>query len=243
MRRNYVVGNWKMNGVLAALGVAQAIAQIAGEHPAVDVALCPPFTLIEAMASACPNLSVGAQDCHTEQSGAYTGNIAAVMLADVGAKLVIVGHSERRVGCGETNGTVKAKAVAALASGLRIILCVGEPLDVRESGKAIDYVLQQVVQSVPDAALGDPSRVAIAYEPIWAIGTGRVAGLSDIAEMHSAIRAALGDAGKKIAILYGGSVTADNAAAIMALADVDGALVGGASLTAEKFAPIIAAAG
>ena len=242
MRRNYVVGNWKMNGVTASLDEAHAIATIAAEHPGVDVALCPPFTLIAAMHAACPALAIGAQDCHAEPSGAFTGNISATMLTDAGASLVIIGHSERRVGHGETSAMVKAKADAALASGLRAIICVGEPLEVRESGNAVAYVLEQVAGSLPDSVFADPARAAIAYEPIWAIGTGRVAELGDIAQMHGAIRTALGDAGAGVAILYGGSVTADNAQAIMALADVDGALVGGASLTAAKFAPIIAAA-
>lgn len=242
MRRKYVVGNWKMNGVRASLDEARAIASCAATHPAVDVALCPPFTLLGAMAQACPDLAVGGQDCHSAESGPFTGCVSAAMLRDAGAKLVIVGHSERREGLGETNAEVKAKIEAALAQGLGAICCVGESLDMRKSGRAVSFVLEQLGQSLPYALLAEPSRVAIAYEPIWAIGTGHTAGMGDIAEMHAAIRGTLGQAGEDMAILYGGSVTADNAAAIMAQANVDGALVGGASLSAAKFAPIIAAA-
>lgn len=242
MRSSYIVGNWKMNGLRPALTEAQAIGAAAQAHPAVDVAICPPFTLIAEIARALPRLAIGGQDCHTAQAGAFTGSISAAMLADAGAKLVILGHSERRDGLGESSEVIKQKVEAALAVGLGVILCVGESLAMREAGQAEAFVLDQLAASLPYALLADPSRVAIAYEPIWAIGTGRTAGIDDIAAMHSAIRAALGDAGETMAILYGGSVTADNAAAILGLADVDGALVGGASLTAAKFTPIIAAA-
>lgn len=242
MRRKYIVGNWKMNGTRDSIGEAKAIADAAKTHPGVDVAICPPFTLIAGMAFALPDFTFGGQDCHTAESGAFTGSVSAAMLADVRAKLVIVGHSERREGLGETDSMVKAKVEAALAHGLGVIVCVGEPLSVRESGGAIDYVLAQVAGSLPYALLNDPSRVGIAYEPIWAIGTGLTPSIDDIAAMHGAIRAALGDAGETMAILYGGSVNGDNAADILSLVDVDGALVGGASLTAEKFVPIIAAA-
>ncbi len=242
MRRKYVVGNWKMNGGKAALNQAAAIAELALANRRVDVAICPPFTLISAMVSACPDLVVGGQDCHAQLAGAFTGSISAAMLVDAGAKLVILGHSERREGLGESSAMVRAKLDAALVAGLRVILCVGESLEVREAGGAIDYVLRQLGDSMAYALLADQSRVAIAYEPIWAIGTGRTAGLDDIAQMHAAIRTALGDAGEIMAILYGGSVSADNAAEIFRLNDVDGALVGGASLTAAKFAPIVTAA-
>ncbi len=242
MRRSYVVGNWKMNGTRAALSEVEAIAAVARANPGVDVAICPPSTLLAAAALAAPALAIGGQDCHTAESGAFTGSISAAMLADAGAKLVIVGHSERREGLGENSDLIKRKVEAALGAGLGVILCVGESLDVREAGEAEAHVLAQLGASLPYAMLADPSRVAIAYEPIWAIGTGRTAGIDDIAAMHGAIRAALGDAGTEMAILYGGSVTAGNAADILALADVDGALVGGASLTAAKFAPIIEAA-
>ncbi|ABF52888.1 triose-phosphate isomerase [Sphingopyxis alaskensis] len=243
-RRKYVVGNWKMNGLKEALGEARAIFAAADTHPGVDVALCPPFTLIGAMAAAAPGKAIGGQDCHSAASGAFTGSVAAPMLADVGASLVIVGHSERREGCGESDADVRAKAEAALAAGLSVILCVGEPRSVRESGGAIDHVLAQVAESVPDAL--DPQRFAIAYEPIWAIGTGLVPTVADVAAMHGAIRSALadrfGDAAQAIRILYGGSVNGDNAAELLDTGDVDGALVGGASLTAAKFVPIIEAA-
>lgn len=242
MRRKYVVGNWKMNGTRASIGEAQAIAALALAHGQVDVAICPPFTLIAACVSACPGLTIGAQDCHSAASGAFTGSISAAMLVDAGAKTVILGHSERRDALGETSAHVRAKVAAALGAGLEAILCVGEPLDVREGGGASAYVAEQLLQSLPDAAGHDSARLIIAYEPIWAIGTGRTAELGDIAEMHGALRGALGDVGARTAILYGGSVSGDNAAAIFSLSDVDGALVGGASLTAAKFAPIIAAA-
>ena len=244
-RRKYVVGNWKMNGLVAALGEAQAIFAAAGTHPSVDVALCPPFTLIGAMVTAAPGAAVGGQDCHAAASGAFTGSVAASMLVDTGASLVIVGHSERREGFGETDADVKAKAEAALAAGLSVILCVGEPREVRESGGAIDYVLAQIAGSLPESF--DPARLAIAYEPIWAIGTGLVPTVADVADMHGAIRTKLreqsgADAAATIRILYGGSVNGENAAELLDAGDVDGALVGGASLTAGKFVPIVEAA-
>ncbi|MDO9368614.1 MAG: triose-phosphate isomerase [Sphingopyxis sp.] len=243
-RRKYVVGNWKMNGLSAALADAQAIFAGAEAHSVVDVALCPPFTLVGAMVAAIPGAAVGGQDCHSAAAGAFTGSIAASMLADIGASLVIVGHSERREGFGESDDDVRAKAEAGLAAGLSVILCVGEPRDVRESGGAIDYVLRQVAGSVP--ADFDPHRLAIAYEPIWAIGTGLVPTVADVAAMHGAIRGALsarfGGAAEDMRILYGGSVNGENAAELLGVGDVDGALVGGASLTAAKFLPIVSAA-
>ncbi|WP_137752579.1 triose-phosphate isomerase [Sphingopyxis sp. L1A2A] len=243
-RRKYVVGNWKMNGLSAAIGDAQAIFAAAGEHPGVDVALCPPFTLIGAMVAAAPGAAIGGQDCHHAASGAFTGSVAAAMLADAGARLVIVGHSERREGCGEGDADVRAKAEAGLSAGLSVILCVGEPREIRESGGAIDYVLAQIAGSVPGDFAAD--RLAIAYEPIWAIGTGLVPTVADVAAMHGAIRGALaarfGGAADDMRILYGGSVNGDNAAELLDASDVDGALVGGASLTAAKFVPIVAAA-
>lgn len=243
-RRKYVVGNWKMNGLSAAIGEAQAIFAAADEHAVVDVAICPPFTLIGAMVAAVPGKAVGGQDCHNATSGAFTGSVAAEMLADIGASVVIVGHSERREGFAESDDDVRAKAEAGLAAGLSVILCVGEPREVRESGGAIDYVLAQIAGSVPESF--DPHRLAIAYEPIWAIGTGLVPTVADVAAMHGAIRGALaarfGDAAQAIRLLYGGSVNGDNAAELLDAGDVDGALVGGASLTAAKFVPIVAAA-
>lgn len=242
-RRKYVVGNWKMNGLSDAVGEGQAIFAAAGEHRSVDVAICPPFTLIGAMAAALPGAAIGGQDCHAAVSGAYTGSVAAPMLVDAGATLVIVGHSERREGCGESDADVQAKAEAALAAELNVILCVGEPRAVRESGGAIDYVLAQVRESLPGEF--DPARLAIAYEPIWAIGTGLVPTVADVAAMHGAIRAALteriGAGADVMRLLYGGSVNGENAAELLGAGDVDGALVGGASLTAAKFMPIVAA--
>lgn len=242
-RRKYVVGNWKMNGLSDAIGEAQAIFGAADDHAGVDVAICPPFTLIGAMVAAAPGRTIGGQDCHSATAGAYTGSVAAPMLADIGASVVIVGHSERREGFGESDADVRAKAEAGLAAGLAVILCVGEPRDVRESGGAIDYVLAQITGSVPEGF--DPHRLAIAYEPIWAIGTGLVPTVADVAAMHGAIRGALaarfGGAAEDMRILYGGSVNGDNAAELLGAGDVDGALVGGASLTAAKFVPIVAA--
>ncbi|WP_447766101.1 triose-phosphate isomerase [Sphingopyxis panaciterrae] len=243
-RRKYVVGNWKMNGLSATIGEAQAIFAAAAEHRAVDVAICPPFTLIGAMAAAAPGAAVGGQDCHGAVSGAFTGSVAAPMLVDAGASLTIVGHSERREGFGESDADVRAKAEAGLAAGLAVILCVGEPREIRESDGAIDHVLAQVAGSVPDDFGAD--RLAIAYEPIWAIGTGLVPTVADVEAMHGAIRGALaarfGDAAQEMRILYGGSVNGENAAELLGASDVDGALVGGASLTAGKFVPIVAAA-
>lgn len=244
-RRKYVVGNWKMNGLRAALAEAEGIAALAAANPGVDVAICPPATLIAAFSAALPGLPVGGQDCHAEAAGAFTGSLSAQMLADAGARLTLVGHSERRDGFSESDADVRAKAEAALAAGLDVILCVGEPRDVRESGGAIAHVLAQVAGSLPGSF--DPARLAIAYEPIWAIGTGLVPTTADVAAMHSAMRAALGDHvgeadAARIRLLYGGSVNGDNAAELLGAADVDGALVGGASLTAAKFAPIVEAA-
>ena len=243
-RRKYVVGNWKMNGMSADVAEARAIFAEAQACPAVDVAICPPFTLIGALAAAAPGAAIGGQDCHSAVSGAFTGSVAAPMLADIGASLVIVGHSERREGFGESDADVRAKAEAGLGAGLSVILCVGEPRAVRESGGAIDYVLSQIAGSVPESF--DPLRLSIAYEPIWAIGTGLVPTVADVAAMHAAIRAALaarfGGAAADMRILYGGSVNGENAAELLGTDDVDGALVGGASLTAAKFVPIIAAA-
>lgn len=244
MRRKYIVGNWKMNGLRANLDEARAIASAAATHGGVDVALCPPAPLIALMAATLPAFSIGGQDCHASASGAFTGSIAAAMLADAGATLTLVGHSERREGFGEGDADVRAKAEAALAAGLTVILCVGEPRGVRESGDAIPYVLAQVAGSLPQGH--DPARLAIAYEPIWAIGTGLVPTTGDVAAMHGAIRGALAQQDTALAaatrLLYGGSVNGDNAAELLGTSDVDGALVGGASLTASKFVPIIAAA-
>ncbi len=243
-RRKYIVGNWKMNGDQSALEEAKAIAESAENAPGIDVALCPPATLIARMADRVPGLAIGGQDCHSEQTGAYTGSISAAMLRDAGATLVIVGHSERREACGESDALVRAKAELALSDGLAVILCVGESKAIRDAGDAERYVTAQLSASLSDAF--DPARLAIAYEPIWAIGTGDVATVADVVAMHAAlrdtVRARIGDDAETVRLLYGGSVNGDNAAELLAAANVDGALVGGASLTAGKFLPIIAAA-
>jgi triosephosphate isomerase len=242
-RRMYVVGNWKMHGLSGDLAEIQAIADGARAHPGVDVALCVPSILIERAVRAVPGFPIGAQDVHSAEKGAHTGCVSAAMLRDAGATLTIVGHSERREGQHESDADVRAKAEAGLAAGLSVILCVGESLEVRERGSAISTVAAQVDASLPKS---ETTNLAIAYEPIWAIGTGKVASPADIGEMHAAIRerliAAYGDAGQQIRILYGGSVKASNAEEIFAVDDVDGALVGGASLKAADFLPIVEAA-
>ena len=248
-RRKLVAGNWKMHGTGSDLGEIAAIAAAAERFRPVDVALCLPATLIERAARAVPGFPIGAQDVHFADKGAHTGCVCTAMLTDAGASLTIVGHSERREAQRESDADVKAKADAALAAGLGVILCVGENLDTREAGEAVATVAGQLDSSLPHgegAALGVPGKFAVAYEPIWAIGTGKVASTVDIAEMHAAIRerlrAAYGEAGDHVPILYGGSVKASNAPEIFAVADVDGALVGGASLKAEDFLPIVEAA-
>jgi triosephosphate isomerase len=244
VRRKLVAGNWKMNGSLATLAEVGAIAEAARAAGGVDVALCPPFTLIAAAAARSGGLAIGGQDCHWAARGAHTGAVSAAMLKEAGARLVIVGHSERRAEAGEDDSTVRSKAEAALAAGLQAIVCVGESEVERAAGQAVERVAGQLAGSLPDP--GGDGGLIVAYEPIWAIGTGKVAGPAEVAEMHSAIRRALvgrfGDSGGRIRILYGGSVTAANAAGLFALDDVDGALVGGASLTAAQFVPIVEAA-
>ena len=246
----YIVGNWKMNGTRASLSEARAIDRAAARYPGVAVALAPPATLIAALREAVDGIGVGGQDCHAEAKGAFTGDVSATQLKDAGADFAIVGHSERRAHHGETDAMVRAKAEAALSSGLGAIVCVGESLAERDGGQAEVVVSRQLDGSLPggDAACAAvPERLAIAYEPVWAIGTGRVAAVADVVAMHAALRqrliAAYGDAGEGVRILYGGSVNAENAAALLAAEGVDGALVGGASLTAEAFLPIVAAAG
>ena len=245
-RRPLIAGNWKMNGTAAALGEVASIARAAATHAGVDVALCLPATLIARAIVAAPGFAIGGQDVHAQASGAHTGCISAAMLLDAGASLTIVGHSERRHDQHETDADIRAKAASALAAGLGLILCVGESDAVRTSGNAVAHVSAQLDASLPDAP-SDPSRLSIAYEPIWAIGTGKVASVADIQEMHAALRqrlvAAYGEAGQAMRLLYGGSVKANNAAQIFAVPDVDGALVGGASLGAGDFVPIIEAAG
>jgi triosephosphate isomerase len=243
--RPYIVGNWKMHGTRAMLAEARAIGRAAARYPDIDVGLAPPFTLLHQMADAVPELHVGGQDCHACASGAFTGDVSAPMLADAGARFTIVGHSERRELHGEGNETVRAKAEAALAADLAVILCVGETERERDSGRAEAVVAAQLDGSLPRGA-GAAARVAVAYEPVWAIGTGRVPSVADVAAMHWAIRTRLlaiyGDAGAGVRILYGGSVNPGNAAELLGVDEVAGALVGGASLSAESFAAIINAA-
>lgn len=242
-----VAGNWKMNGLGASLGEAEALVKALQEQAAAcRVALCPPATLTERMAHVLVDgpVELGGQDCHAEASGAFTGSVSAVMLADAGAKLVILGHSERRAGFGESDADVAAKVEAALAAGLEPIICIGETLAEREAGQAVDVVSRQVAGSLPSSLSG--KAFAVAYEPVWAIGTGLTPTLEQIEEVHAAVRAAmlarLGEGGRVAPILYGGSVKPSNAAEILAVAEVGGALVGGASLKAEDFLGIIRAA-
>lgn len=250
--RLYIVGNWKMNGTRQMLSVARAIDRASQRYMKVEVALAPPYTLIHPIHREAEQIGVGAQDCHAEPDGAHTGDISATMIADAGARFVIVGHSERRINHGENDALVRAKGQAALQAGLRVILCCGENLEARDNGGAQEFVLSQLkaampsIEDFPDAEFPDEF-ITIAYEPIWAIGTGRSAETSDIAEMHSAIRNLLTDTygtefGGKVRILYGGSVKAENAPEILNVSNVDGALVGGASLTADSFLGIVNAA-
>lgn len=242
-RRKLVAGNWKMFGSLAQLSELDAIAEAARTHPGVDIAICPPFTLI-APAAARGGVTIGAQDVHPKDKGAHTGDVSATMLKEAGATLVIVGHSERRTDHREANELVRAKAEAAIGEGLIAVVCVGETETERDAGQAVAVVDNQLRHSVPKGATA--AQLVVAYEPVWAIGTGRTPSVGDVAEMHAAIRAKLvallGNEADKVRILYGGSVKPINAAELMAVANVDGALVGGASLNAADFVPIIAAA-
>jgi len=245
--RPLIAGNWKMNGLEASLDEARAVAAAVDAHPpAARVALCPPATLVSRMAEALggTGVSIGGQDCRPEASGAFTGDISAEMLAEAGATLVILGHSERRAGYGETDALVAAKTLAALRAGLEPIVCVGETLDQREAGDTLAVVTGQTRGSLPADLAG--KAFALAYEPVWAIGTGLTPTLEQIEQVHVALRATLvelfGEGGARVPILYGGSVKPSNAAEILALQDVGGALVGGASLKAADFLGIIAGA-
>jgi triosephosphate isomerase len=244
LRRKLVAGNWKMNGSLAQLAELSPIAEAARAAGGVDVAICPPFTLIASAVARSGGLAVGGQDCHWAPSGAHTGSVSAAMLKEAGAKLVIVGHSESRAERGEGDSVVRGKAEAALAQGLQVVVCVGESDSERRAGEQLGVVARQLEGSLPDA--WKDGELVVAYEPIWAIGTGNVATPADVAGMHAAIRESLvtryGERGARIRILYGGSVKAGNAAELFAVEDVDGALVGGASLAAAEFVPIIEAA-
>jgi triosephosphate isomerase len=244
-KRLYIVGNWKMQGTRAMLSEARAIDRAAERLIKAEVALAPPFTLIHATSKEAGLIGVGAQDCHAAEGGAHTGDISAAMLKDSGAGFVIVGHSERRADHGETDADVKAKAEAALAAGLAVIVCLGETEAQRDAGEAESVVAAQLAGSLPRVE-GAADRVTVAYEPVWAIGTGRTPTVEDVGQMHRSIRERLteiyGEAGAHVRILYGGSVKPDNAAELLAADEVGGALVGGASLTAESFLGIIVAA-
>ena len=242
-----IAGNWKMNGLTGDIAEAMALSQALNDQPATcRVAVCPPATLVDRLSQAIAGgaVEVGGQDCHAEDSGAFTGSVSAAMLVDAGATLVILGHSERRAGFGETDADVAAKVEAALAAGLEPIICVGETLEQREAGNAVAVVSGQVAGSLPQSLSG--KAFAVAYEPVWAIGTGLTPTLEQIEEVHAAVRAAmvarLGEGGQAAPILYGGSVKPSNAAEILAVAEVGGALVGGASLKANDFLGIIRAA-
>jgi triosephosphate isomerase len=243
--RKLVAGNWKMHGLSSDLDSVREIAAAAADYPQVDVALCVPAILIERAARAVPGFAIGGQDVHHAEKGAHTGCTSALMLLDAGASLTIVGHSERRDAQRESDGEVKAKAEAALSVGLSVILCIGESIEIRERGSAVETVLRQLEGSLPQSISGD-AELALAYEPIWAIGTGKTPTGDEIGEMHGSIRAKLadrfGDEGRQVRILYGGSVKPSNAREIFSIADVDGALVGGASLKPADFIPIVAAA-
>jgi triosephosphate isomerase (TIM) len=237
IHRPLIAGNWKMFGRRADLGEIRALAQALRSLDGVDVAICPPVTLLaEAVQTAAGSIvGIGAQDCRAGGDGAHTGDINAAMIADAGASWCIVGHSERRQDHAETDAVVCGKAKAAMTSGLKPIICVGETLEERQAGRAVEIVTGQIAASVPSDA---PADAVVAYEPVWAIGTGLTPTPSEIAEIHAAARSALN---QDLRILYGGSVKPGNAAQLFAIPGVDGALVGGASLKATDFAAIVAA--
>lgn len=240
-----IAGNWKMHGVASALGEITAVASnVAEEPPPCHVVICPPFTLIaRAAAAAHGRIAIGGQDCQQEPCGAFTGDVSAEMLADAGAAAVIVGHSERRRYHGETDINVAMKASAAWRAGLFAIVCIGESEEEHDQGRAVEVVARQLDASLPLGAR--PASTAIAYEPVWAIGTGRTPTSLEIGEIHALIRdrlaERLGDDGRNLRVLYGGSVKPANAASILCLPNVNGALIGGASLKAEEFIRIIRA--
>lgn len=247
VRRKLIAGNWKMNGSAAMTRdlIGALTAKAAAAAPTCDVAVCPPYPFLGAAAAALAGspVALGAQDCAVKVSGAHTGDVAAEMLADVGCRYAIVGHSERRADHGESDALIAAKAAAAHRAGLIAVICVGETEAERVAGRALDVASAQLAGSIPAGATAE--NTVIAYEPVWAIGTGKTATPADVAEMHAHIRGQL--AGKiadadKVRILYGGSVKASNAAELLAVENVDGALVGGASLVAADFWAIVEAA-
>ncbi len=244
--RPLIAGNWKMNGLSAdGLALADEIVRQAGKGMGPELLVCPPFTLIGLIAEALANSPVvlGGQDCHGDDAGAHTGDISAPMLADLGCRYVIVGHSERRTDHGDSSALVQAKAAAAQRAGLAAIVCVGETWAEREAGRTAEIVGGQVAESIPPGSTA--ANLVVAYEPVWAIGSGRTATVEQIAEVHALIRRQLGgQAGpgsEAVRILYGGSVKPANAREILAIANVDGALVGGASLKSADFLAIAAA--
>lgn len=242
--RKLAAGNWKMNGLAAQLSEVADLLQTQSA-PRCEMLLCPPATLISRMADMAEGsaLAIGGQDCHAKGVGAHTGEISAEMLRDAGARYVILGHSERRADHHETDACVHAKALAAQAEKLIAIVCVGETEAQRDQGQTLDVIGQQLEGSSPAGSTADT--LVIAYEPVWAIGTGRTPTLAEIEEVHAFLRAKLvaklGETGTGVRLLYGGSVKPSNAAEIFAIANVDGALVGGASLTAKDFAAIVEA--
>ncbi len=241
-RRPLVAGNWKMHGLAASLAEITTMAQLYRGRLAtrLDLVVCPPATLVHRAAAIAAPIAIGGQDCHAEASGAHTGDISATMLADAGARFVIVGHSERRADHHETDAMVRAKAEAALAAGLTAILCVGETRAERDAGHTLAIVAGQLEGSLPQSA--GAGNLAVAYEPVWAIGSGRTPTLAEVAEVHGFLRerlaARIGAAAGEVRLLYGGSVKPANAPDLLGIADVDGALVGGASLKAEDFMAI-----
>ncbi len=240
MRRPLIAGNWKMNG-LAADGVALGRSLADAPEGTAELLVCPPVTLLAPVASVLSGsrIALGAQDCHAEEAGAHTGDVSAEMLADAGCAYVIVGHSERRAAHGESDAEVRKKAAAVHRAGLVSIVCVGETAAERDAGAAEAVVAASLLASLPESAR--PDNTVVAYEPVWAIGTGRTPTVDEVVAVHAALRAALGDRGEGTRILYGGSVKPDNAAALLAPYDVDGALVGGASLSAADFLAIAGA--
>lgn len=241
MPRKIAAGNWKMNGTAADKAEIDALAA-SHPTPSVEVIICPPATVINTLADSADPIQIGGQDCHVATHGAFTGEISALMLKAAGAEHVIVGHSERRTDHHETDKMIRAKAEAAYAADLNAIICIGETLEEREAGTTLAVLDIQLAGSVPENA--NAQNTVIAYEPVWAIGTGKIPTIAQIAEVHDHIRTRLtakfDDAGE-FSLLYGGSVKATNAVEIFEVANVDGALVGGASLKASDFSPIISA--
>ncbi|MGR3290503.1 MAG: triose-phosphate isomerase [Paracoccaceae bacterium] len=245
LRKNLVAGNWKMNGLQTGLGELSTLLAL-HPTPACEIVLCPPATLLSRMSviAADGQIKTGGQDCHVNSSGAHTGDIGAAMLADAGADYVILGHSERRADHGDTDDDVRNKALAAIDAGLKVIICVGETLSEREAANTLDIIGGQLAGSVPDLVTGE--NLVVAYEPIWAIGTGKIPTLAQIGEVHDFIRMRIErrfgpGVGRSARILYGGSVKPGNAKEIFDVSNVDGALVGGAALKAADISPIIVA--